>query len=292
VDGLEGVVGLDAGGDQTCARTGDGVSCWGAAGEGVPAPPTRRVEGAVAALAVGVDVVCVAAGDGAVRCFESNAFGQLGDGDAPHAGATAVAVRSWDDGRLRDRDGDGRLRVVCVGDSNTAPETGLTKWCERLADLLPPPFELVNRGLGGATATAGIPMLDGSDPLRYALESDRPDAVILALGSNDVIVGVETEAIVAALHLHARHIYESGAVAFVASAPPLYGAHARRDDAQRALNEALRHWVAPDRLVDFDTGFGRDDFVDDIHVGPSGQQRRAERAAAVLLRAAGMEQTP
>lgn len=84
------VVGLAAGGDNTCARRRDGsLWCWGKntlgqVGDGTTVDKTSPVE--ITTLPAGaVDVAlgdhgCALAADDAVYCWGINAFGQLGDG--------------------------------------------------------------------------------------------------------------------------------------------------------------------------------------------------------------------
>ncbi len=86
-----GVNAVDAGDNHTCARkTNGGIRCWGydassQLGDGGTANQNKPV--AVATLANGMTAVsaggshtCVITGDGAVKCWGDNVFGQLGDG--------------------------------------------------------------------------------------------------------------------------------------------------------------------------------------------------------------------
>jgi alpha-tubulin suppressor-like RCC1 family protein/lysophospholipase L1-like esterase len=275
---------LAAGGDRSCAA-GERVWCWGD-GETV-AVPVDGVSGPVRALAVGVDHVCAAELDGRVRCWGDNDYGQLGSGDAPRDHPTPVSVAAWDDGRLRDRDADGRLVVVCLGDSNTARRTGApASWCERLGGMLPgASWQIVNRGLGGATAVPDASLLRADEPLVYALENDAPDAVILAYGTNDVLADAAVEEIVAAYRRLARRAREAGVVPFVALTPPLQPASSAANVGILALNRALREAFEPARIIDFHAGFDPAHFGDRLHLNESGQVRRARLAADALARA-------
>jgi alpha-tubulin suppressor-like RCC1 family protein len=276
---------LAAGGDRSCAA-GERVWCWGD-GETV-ARPVDGVTGPVRALAVGVDHACAVEGDGRVRCWGDNDHGQLGSGDAPRDHPEAVSLAAWDDGRLRDRNMDGRLVVVCLGDSNTARRVdGLASWCERLSEILAGgSWEIVNRGLGGATAVPHASLLRADEPLAYALENDAPDAVILAYGTNDVLADVGVGEIVAAYRRLAQRAQEAGVAPFVALTPPLQPASSAANARILALNRALREAFEPARVIDFHAGFDPAHFSDRLHLNESGQDRRARLAADALERAA------
>lgn len=275
---------LAAGGDRSCAA-GERVWCWG---DGEPvAAPVGGISGPVRALAVGVDHVCAVEVDGSVRCWGDNDYGQLGSGDAPRDHPTPVSVAAWDDGRLRDRDADGRLVVVCLGDSNTARRTGApASWCERLGGMLPgASWEIVNRGLGGATAVPHASLLRAEEPFTYALENDAPDAVILAYGTNDVLADVAAEEIVAAYRQLAQRAREAGVAPFIALTPPLQPASGAENTRILVLNRALREAFEPARVIDFHAGFDPAHFSDRLHLNESGQARRARLAADALERA-------
>lgn len=279
---------LAAGGDRTCASVGSGVWCWDPGGE-----PAQRLafDGDVDALAVGEDHVCAASGTD-LRCRGDNDYGQLGSGDAPRDHGGPVRVRPWDTGRLRDRDGDGRIRVVCLGDSNTESPPGVApSWCDRLggegAALGDPRVRVVNRGLGGATARASASVLPAAVPLRYALENDAPDAVLLAFGTNDVLAGEDPPAVAAALDALALRALEAGAEPFVALLPPVQPPQRDANEAVQRVNALLRERWSAARILDFHTGFGPDLFEDAVHLSDAGQRRRAALAAAALRRALG-----
>jgi alpha-tubulin suppressor-like RCC1 family protein/lysophospholipase L1-like esterase len=283
---------LAAGGERTCAAHRGAVLCWGD-GQAAPAP-VEGVAGAVSALAVGFDHACAALQGAGVHCWGDGDFGQLGSGDAPRDHAQAVAVGAWDDGRIRDRDGDGQIRVACLGDSNTRRRRGGPRgWCGRLGDALPSDrWQVVNRGLGGATVATRASLRNAEGQLTYAIENDAPDAVILAFGTNDLLADVPSAEIVDAYRSHALRIYEAGALPFVALTPPVQPASHALNARVRELNGALRAAFAPERLIDFWSGFGAADFTDALHLGDAGHERRAQAAAAVLLQAAAPAPAP
>jgi len=99
VPGLQGVTAITAGGDHSCAlQDGGGILCWGAGqlgqlGQGRFADSLEpvAVEGlttAALSVAAGRTHTCAATDDGKVRCWGSNASGQL---SRPTTGADAVA---------------------------------------------------------------------------------------------------------------------------------------------------------------------------------------------------------
>src|SRR5262245_24634790 len=105
-------------------------------------------------------------------------------------------------GCLRDYDGDGVLRIACLGDSNTFRSTAADlTWCARLAQLvpavvvplpgnelreLPTSFGIFARPGAAATDLNPPPLDDGPEQLELAL-AWQADVVILAFGTNDII---------------------------------------------------------------------------------------------------------
>jgi len=278
---------LAAGGGASCASGGGAVWCWEADGAPVEA---FAFESEVGALAVGADHVCAAAGAD-LRCRGDNDYGQLGSGDAPRDHVAPVRVRPWDTGVLRDRDGDGRIRVVCLGDSNTETPPGVApSWCDRLAAQgseapIDPRLRVVNRGWGGSTARETASFFPARVPLRYALENDAPDVVLLAFGTNDVLAGEEPAAIAGALDALALRVREAGAEPFVALVPPVQPPDHGANEAVNRVNGLLRERWPAERLLDFHGGFGPEHFEDALHLDAAGQAQRAQRAAAALRRA-------
>lgn len=278
-----GVRRLVARGDRSCAAGDRAVHCWDVGGR---AAAIAGIGAPVRALALGQDHGCVLADGDRVHCWGENDAGQLGRGPGDDSPATAQPVATWDREQLRDRDGDGRIRIVCLGDSNTFLPGAGPSWCDRLPDALPAAFasRVVNRGLGGATATREGSLLDASAPLSHVLASDAPDVAILAYGTNDLLAGVETGAIVAALASHVDRLHAAGVRPLLALVPPLRSQDVQANHQVQALNRSLQQAFPSSWLIDFWTGFGDAELVDRVHWNAAGQARRAAAAAEALLR--------
>lgn len=91
------------------------------------------------------------------------------------------------DGRITDITGDGRVTITCFGDSNTALQG--PKWCEYLQEKIKR-WRFVNRGVNFAKACA-LASPEVLPKVQATLASDSPDAVVVALGTNDVDQPVE-----------------------------------------------------------------------------------------------------
>ncbi|HEV7734858.1 MAG TPA: SGNH/GDSL hydrolase family protein [Candidatus Binatia bacterium] len=187
---------------------------------------------------------------------------------------------------VRDVDGDGRIVVACLGDSNTEtrwPPPHTPKWCEFAAERVPA-WTFTNHAVGGATVTRPNDQRSFADAQLDAAGAAAPaDAVVLAFGTNDVRSGRSTADIVAAYRAVVARVEATGAIAFVALAPPSYPPEPDHAAALAALNAALRGAFPPDRLVDFDGGMTRLDFeADGLHPNAAGQHERAVAALRAL----------
>ncbi len=209
-----------------------------------------------------------------------------------------------------DRNRDGRIVIACLGDSNTAsgwqqekdggfpPEQG---WCEQvLARLDDPRVSIVNRGVGGATASPHP--LDGQSDLHHAffggdeqldaaLEDAPLDVAMMAFGTNDVLptLNGDPESIVDHYNRLWRRERSRGLLAFVAITPPVFvhekTGELRRDPERIAETNARIAEIFPRRFrLPFDVDMTEADFMDDLHMNARGQAKRAD-AAIERLRA-------
>ena len=178
-----------------------------------------------------------------------------------------------------DRNGDGVVRVLCLGDSNTAVTGTLTKWCEYTAAQFGPPWAFVNRAL---IATATDPVLAQS-----AVDETHPDMVLIAWGTNDVRADYfdktaeETTADLLALR---QALLDQHLGVLLALIPPQFGVYAANESTLELVNAQLRAAIPAAGLLDFWTGFGLADFPDGLHCTDTAQHRRADLTRQALLR--------
>jgi alpha-tubulin suppressor-like RCC1 family protein len=303
---LSEVTALATGSGHTCAASRRGVHCWGddregqlagVPGAGVNPHPVAvpGVPGDVSALAAGADHTCAVRAGRRVVCWGDNDFGQLGSGDAPADHAEPASPVGWDDGRIRDRDGDGRLTVACLGDSNTQRTSALPRtWCEALRDHLPAArWRTVNRGEGGATAVEFGSLVLAGEHLDYALENDAVDAVILAYGTNDLLrAGAAPKDVGEAYARLRARARAAGVDVFAALVPPVRPLIPDINPQILELNELLAELFPAERIVDFWSDMTPEDYADGLHLDASGQAKRARAAADALSAAAGPAGAP
>ena len=187
---------------------------------------------------------------------------------------------------VHDLDGDGRVVIACLGDSNTEtrwPPPQTPKWCE-FAAAERPEWTFTNHAVGGATVTRPPDERSWSGPqLDAALAASRLDAVVLAFGTNDVRADRSTAEIVAAYRAAAARASAGGTRVFVALTPSIYPPEPEHTDAIAALNRTLRQAFPADSIIDFATGMAREDFeADGLHPNASGQHKRAQAALRTL----------
>lgn len=227
------------------------------------------------------------------------------------AGSLVLPRLAWPEplSDVVDRNRDGRIVIACLGDSNTAsgwqqdkdggfpPEEG---WCEQvLARLNDPRVSIVNRGVGGATASPH-PLegrreqrvfFSGDEQLDSALEDAPIDVAMMAYGTNDVLPALNGDPASIVDHYNRlwRRERSHGLLAFVAITPPVL-VHQRtgklRRDPERIAetNERIAE-IFPRRFtLPFDAGMTEADFMDDLHMNARGQSKRAD-AAIERLRA-------
>jgi len=184
-----------------------------------------------------------------------------------------------------DRNGDGKVQVLCVGDSNTDPRWGQPKWCE-LIRARHPEWSVADQGQMYARAR-GDCILCGSALLGSGIAKTSPDVVLIALGTNDIASTHDSpEAVVDALLTLRAQASAAGVEAFIATVPPVYGDSPEREHVNQQINAAnalLARELPANRLIDFHSGMEPDDFeADGVHIKPSGQEKRAAAADRAL----------
>ncbi len=297
---------VSVGARHSCSISAGRVYCWGSNSDGqlgaegpdrdTPIAIAGLVDG-VTDLASGADHSCAVRESGTVSCWGANDFGQLGNGK-PSRSAPPLNVAEWERGGIRDRNGDGRITIVCLGDSNTQRGYLYDRtWCERLESLLRESakshsptgspsalatWETINRGWSGATAISLPSMRRAEEQLAYTLEFDRPDVLILSYGTNDLLQEATPEDVLLAsvrLLLRAR---EAGVDTFVALVPSAFDQGAAFDAGVKATNELIRRAVRADRVIDFASVSSADDYHDEVHLNAAGHEKRASAALAAL----------
>jgi lysophospholipase L1-like esterase len=173
---------------------------------------------------------------------------------------------------------DGVIRVVVVGDSNSDPDFGYERrFCEALAVLRPQWDVICKRPYAHAGATVTLsPSPHAYTQTQAAMDED-PDAVVFALGTNDVRRGRSPELIVTTL----RGIQEKlvgDRLVYVATIPyTRSGALAVEIDTTNGMLRNAFPWV-----IDHTTGFRTTDYSDEFHFTPAANEERARRALAVM----------
>ena len=192
--------------------------------------------------------------------------------------------------RFEDNNGDGMLELACIGDSNTVGSTNVwpSNWCHWVAEeILNSAFATTNYSANGARIDSVWPDQSGATLLANALE-EKPDAIIFALGSNDLPhlrPGNLAEDIRLRIHQLQALVAtarENGAQSFVALLPPRFDKQ-EPPGARNRFNEAIRANWDPHEILDFDSGFDSSDFgPDGLHFKGVGHAKRAIRAAGFL----------
>lgn len=249
---------LVTGGRRACGRIGE-----------LPADAAR-----VAVLRP-LDPCADPCGDGLVE----TAAGEVCDPGVP--GASPCCTGRCERSLACDVTGDGRRRLLCVGDSNTENWVWFSaSWCEIARQLLPG-WEIVNLGLFGAWTPQVLGLLPDW------LDAHTPDLVVTALGTNDLGFGTPAEVSGWLRRLDglvtARCTEGRGCVgSMIATVPPVYTTDHPHPERIEPLNALLAGWVPPRRLLDFHSDMPPEDFFDGLHLGYSGQAKRAQRVRDLL----------
>jgi lysophospholipase L1-like esterase len=212
--------------------------------------------------------------------------------------AMAVATAGLHDVRrlpIADRNGDGTLAIVCIGDSNTAagwPTPSTQRWCEMAATMLAdtthgcpwPRLSWRNVALGGATATRPREQWPWGPWYVAQARASGAELILAAFGTNDLQRQRRRPAQVALAH--AKLARDAAPIPLVvALVPPYLASDGGVPHVVDETNALLRAHVAPDRLLDFATGFDRTSLAPDgIHLTEAAQQRRAVEGVRVLRR--------
>jgi lysophospholipase L1-like esterase len=186
--------------------------------------------------------------------------------------------------KLRDINGDGKIIVACLGDSNTeANFGGIRSWCERFKDLMAhKQRSTVNRGKAATTVVKIAGTSDGYVQVQEAINS-KADCVIAAFGTNGVRYGYSPRAIVAAYRDMKRTLDWKQIPLYVATTPRMYDDPDAYNATVYSLNISVKNEFA-DHVIDFAGAvtFPADYRSDRIHMNDSGQSRRAAVAWSAL----------
>jgi lysophospholipase L1-like esterase len=206
-------------------------------------------------------------------------------------------------------------KVITLGDSNTcdarvcSPHTWPGRLQERL-DARRAQWAVENRGMPAMTAgqfvnpdgtertsrRTGKPAWAGWH-LEQILANDLASAcrwnvlgaiaprLVIALGTNDIFGHPAWVVVDDILKLRARTLEARPCVqVYVATIPPQFAKGLAWESQRLMVNALLRDRVPADRLIEFDKGFGRGDFIPDgVHVTPGGQEKRAEAVLRVVF---------
>jgi len=256
--------------------------------------------------ALQLDVAPVAAPNGWLDDADLAVVERAVAGETPLCEVPVTRVR-----RLRDRDGDGVLRIACLGDSNSCigdpfacgPVQSL---CSLLQELSPRiatldgevlPAEFVSYAWAGTTVCENPKSRGhlGARP-QYTVSRDRvdpgpADAAVIAFGTNDYGVLRKSPAEIARCYRElVNEADRDGIPVWVGFTPPVaawtsfkpeyLAALALRNRHAEETNQLLRRTFPVHLLVDFSSNFGDLELFldnDPLHFNNVGQRMRAER---------------
>jgi len=189
---------------------------------------------------------------------------------------------------LDDWNGDASKLVACGGDSNTVTYNMTPSWCDLLSGYLD---GVATQPLGaGGTLASDDPgyFLGATISSHYYLDlmlatwNKKPDIIVLAWGTNDVVFHTPEE-IVPAIDTLVVWMRSAGIVPLVASVPRRCDGDGRYDAAIASVNAQLAAAYGP-CLIDFTkiTPPTAEWYVDCLHLNAAGQERRAIAAYQAL----------
>jgi hypothetical protein len=211
--------------------------------------------------------------------------------------------------RATDANGDGRVVVACLGDSNTDPAFNGRlpggSWCERLASRRPPDTEFKNFGAGGGTLACDFPLRVSlaAEQLDEAILADA-DAIVLAFVTNDAryAIGGGCPSLDPGDRGRPISPQEIGREAtrrlddlverarrprfWVLLAPPVLPPEGSAvNETIAAINRALDRGDATSPRVGViaHPALGPGDYADALHMSASGQEKRARAVGAELF---------
>ncbi len=196
---------------------------------------------------------------------------------------------------------DGKIRISCLGDSNTSGIGGTgTPWPQVLQTLIPANMATINKAVPATTAIPFEPNLfgpDGFDQLADTLANDAPDAIVASFGSGDMAVVIawnQQQGIPLSVEPAVQAFRDLKTIANTAGLPFFLTTTVRvfdndpnaalRNELISQLNNRLRHEFSPTILIDFSglTSFPADFISDGLHVNAQGHVKRAQEARREL----------
>src|SRR6185369_15908978 len=155
-------------------------------------------------------------------------------------------------------------------------------------------WRTINHGVGFATGfEVGDGWPDAFEQLPIALANDKPEAIVLAFGTNDITFDINIAAYyggtatpgwlqstVDAYETLKATAEATGAKVFIAYTPPRNESLTTlANSLTMHLNNRIRHEFPRERIIDFHTPIViPTDFLDGLHMNTGGQTKRAQAA--------------
>jgi lysophospholipase L1-like esterase len=193
---------------------------------------------------------------------------------------------------IPDADGDGTIRIACLGDSRTDAhfDPNIPRWCE-LLPIARPTQQCGSKTLPLVTKNVAVSAVQVTVVAfrqeALALSVPPADALVVAFGINDVSNGrIVEELIVVYKAMVAK---SQGRPVFIATTPPAYVGLLDAEKVEKLnavierLNAVIRSTFPPSRVIDFDTGFSRDLYTfDGVHGNDAMEALMAKHVVAAL----------